>query len=81
MLRPPRTRSRAPSPRTAAAPSIWDRFSSTPGNVRNGDTGEVACDFYHRHPEDVALMRELGLDAFRFSIAWPRVVPERPRAA
>jgi beta-glucosidase len=58
------------------APSIWDTFCSVPGNVHNGDTGEVACDFYHRHREDVALMRELGLTAFRFSIAWPRVVPE-----
>ncbi|HEY7149098.1 MAG TPA: GH1 family beta-glucosidase [Gaiellaceae bacterium] len=56
--------------------SVWDRFSTTPGKVRNGDSGAVACDFYHRYPEDVALMRDLGLDAFRFSIAWPRVLPE-----
>jgi beta-glucosidase len=56
--------------------SIWDRFCSTPGKVRGGDTGEVACDFFHRHAQDVQLMRELGLDAFRFSIAWPRVVPD-----
>jgi beta-glucosidase len=56
--------------------SIWDRFCATPGKVRNGDTGEIACDFYHRYPQDVALMRELGLKAFRFSVAWPRVVPE-----
>ena len=56
--------------------SIWDRFCATPGKVRNGDTGEIACDFYHRYPEDVALMRELGIDAFRFSIAWPRILPE-----
>ena len=55
--------------------SIWDRFEATPGNVLAGDTGAVACDSYHRYPEDIALMRELGLDAFRFSIAWPRVVP------
>jgi len=55
--------------------SVWDRFSATPGKVRNGDTGEVACDFYHRYPDDIALMRELGLDSFRFSIAWPRVLP------
>jgi beta-glucosidase len=55
--------------------SIWDRFTATPGNVRAGDTGEIACDFYHRYPEDIALMGELGLDAFRFSVAWPRVVP------
>ena len=55
--------------------SVWDRFSATPGKVRNGDTGDVACDFYHRYRDDIALMRELGLDAFRFSIAWPRVLP------
>ena len=56
--------------------SIWDRFCATPGKVRNGDTGAIACDFYHRYPEDVALMRELGIDAFRFSIAWPRILPD-----
>ena len=55
--------------------SVWDRFCATPGKVRNGDTGDVACDFYHRYRDDIALMRELGLDAFRFSIAWPRVLP------
>jgi beta-glucosidase len=56
--------------------SVWDRFCATPGKVRNGDSGAVACDFYHRYSDDIALMRELGLDAFRFSIAWPRVLPE-----
>ncbi|MFL5955372.1 MAG: GH1 family beta-glucosidase [Gaiellaceae bacterium] len=56
--------------------SVWDRFCATPGKVRNGDTGAVACDFYHRYRDDIALMRELGLDAFRFSIAWPRVLPD-----
>jgi beta-glucosidase len=56
--------------------SVWDRFSATPGKVRGGDTGDVACDFYHRYADDVRLMKELGLDAFRFSIAWPRVLPE-----
>jgi beta-glucosidase len=55
--------------------SVWDRFSATPGKVRNGDTGEVACDFYHRYGADVGLMTELGLQAFRFSISWPRVLP------
>ena len=55
--------------------SIWDRFCATPGKVRAGDTGAVACDFYHRYPDDIALMRELGLGAFRFSIAWPRILP------
>jgi beta-glucosidase len=54
---------------------IWDRFSHTPGRVRNGDTGDVACDHYHRYKEDVALMAELGLDAYRFSVSWPRIIP------
>jgi beta-glucosidase len=56
--------------------SVWDRFCATPGKVRNGDNGSVACDFYHRYRDDIGLMRELGLDAFRFSIAWPRILPE-----
>ncbi len=55
--------------------SVWDRFCATPGKVRNGDSGEIACDFYHRYRDDIVLMRDLGIDAFRFSIAWPRVVP------
>ncbi len=56
--------------------SVWDRFCATPGKVRGGDSGAVACDFYHRYPGDIALMRDLGLDAFRFSIAWPRILPD-----
>jgi beta-glucosidase len=56
--------------------SVWDRFCATPGKVRAGDSGDVACDFYHRYRDDVRLMKELGLDAFRFSIAWPRVLPD-----
>jgi beta-glucosidase len=56
--------------------SVWDRFAATPGKVRNGDTGAIACDFYHRYCDDVALMADLGLDAFRFSIAWPRILPD-----
>ncbi|MFJ5986063.1 GH1 family beta-glucosidase [Lentzea sp. NPDC092896] len=56
-------------------PSIWDTFCATPGKVDNGDTGDVAADHYHRYPEDVAVMRGLGLGAYRFSIAWPRVQP------
>jgi beta-glucosidase len=56
--------------------SIWDRFASVPGNVLDGSDGRVACDQYHRFPEDVALMRELGVDAYRFSIAWPRILPQ-----
>ena len=55
--------------------SIWDRFSHTPDRVRDGDTGDVACDHYNRYREDVALMKELGLQGYRFSIAWPRVYP------
>ncbi|QIB47680.1 GH1 family beta-glucosidase [Streptomyces aureoverticillatus] len=57
------------------APSIWDTFCRTPGMVAGGDTGDVACDHYHRWPEDIALMKELGVDSYRFSIAWPRVLP------
>ncbi len=56
--------------------SIWDRFSHTPDHIQNGDTGDVACDHYHRYREDVALMKELGLKSYRFSIAWPRVYPQ-----
>ena len=56
--------------------SIWDRFSHTPGKIANGDTGDVASDHYHRWREDVALMKEVGLQAYRFSIAWPRLLPE-----
>lgn len=55
--------------------SIWDRFSHTPGKVDNGDTGDVACDHYHRWHEDVALMKAMGLKAYRFSIAWARILP------
>ncbi|MEQ9811488.1 MAG: GH1 family beta-glucosidase [Azospirillaceae bacterium] len=58
------------------SPSIWDRFARTPGKVVNGETGDIACDHYHRYPEDVALMAELGVDAYRFSTAWPRILPE-----
>jgi beta-glucosidase len=57
-------------------PSIWDTFSHTPGRVAGGDTGDVAADHYHRWREDAALMEDLGLGAYRFSIAWPRVQPE-----
>ena len=56
-------------------PSVWDRFCELDGRVRNGDDGAVACDFYHRYRDDIALMGELGIDAFRFSISWPRVIP------
>jgi beta-glucosidase len=56
--------------------SIWDRFCHTPGKVERGDTGDVACDHYHLWRDDVALMRDLGLNAYRFSVAWPRVLPK-----
>ena len=56
--------------------SIWDRFSHTPGRVERGDTGDVACDHYHRYAADVDLMADLGFNAYRFSIAWPRVFPD-----
>jgi len=56
--------------------SIWDRFVGVPGAIVNGDTGVVACDSYHRFGDDVRLMRELGLGAYRFSISWPRIFPE-----
>ncbi len=56
--------------------SIWDTFSHTPGKIKNGDTGDVACDSYHRWPEDVRLLAGLGVNAYRFSIAWPRIQPD-----
>lgn len=58
------------------SPSIWDTFSHTPGRTFEGHTGDDACDHYHRYPEDVALMADLGLDAYRFSLAWPRIQPD-----
>lgn len=59
-----------------AGPSIWTRFAHTPGMILNGDTGDVACDHYRRWKDDVALMRELGLQAYRFSVSWSRILPE-----
>jgi len=56
-------------------PSIWDTFSRIPGKTRNGDTGELACDQYHRYEQDADLMSELGIGAYRFSVAWPRIQP------
>ncbi len=58
-----------------AGPSIWHRFSHTPGMTANGETGDVACDHYRRFEDDVLLMRDLGLTAYRFSIAWGRILP------
>jgi beta-glucosidase len=61
---------------TGRGPSIWDSFAATPGNVHNGDDGGVACDHYNRWPEDLDLIRDGGFDAYRFSFAWPRLIPE-----
>jgi len=58
------------------SPSIWDTFARTPGKVFAGHTGDVACDHYHRYAEDVALMAELGIGTYRFSVAWPRIRPD-----
>jgi beta-glucosidase len=62
-------------------PSIWDGFCRQPGRIANGDTGEIACDHYHRYRDDIALMRSLGIGAYRFSVAWPRVLPTGRGAA
>lgn len=59
-----------------AGPSIWQRFAHTPGMIRNGDTGDVACDHYRRYRDDVELMHRLGLQTYRFSISWSRVLPQ-----
>jgi len=56
--------------------TIWDTFCRTPGKVLNGDTGDVACDHYHRYPEDIQLMSDIGLQTYRFSIAWARILPQ-----
>jgi beta-glucosidase len=57
-------------------PSIWDTFSRTPGKVYRGHTGDIACDHYHRYVDDVAMMADLGLASYRFSVAWPRIQPD-----
>jgi beta-glucosidase len=57
------------------SPSIWDTFSHTAGKTKNGDTGDVACDHYHRYLEDFDLMQSLGFDAYRFSLSWSRILP------
>ena len=55
--------------------SVWDRFSATPGKVKAGENGKVACDYYHRYPEDIAIQSELNLSAARISLSWPRIFP------
>lgn len=57
------------------APSIWDTFSHQPGRIATGETGDIACDHYHRYREDVALLARAGFDAYRFSVSWPRILP------
>ncbi len=59
-----------------AGPSIWQRFAHTPGMMSGGDTGDIACDHYKLWKSDIALMKELGLKAYRFSISWSRVMPQ-----
>ena len=59
-----------------AGASIWDRFSHTPGKMVNGDTGDVACDHYRRWREDIEIMKQIGLQAYRFSVSWTRIMPE-----
>src|SRR5688500_11580420 len=59
-----------------AGASNWHRFAHTPGRTANGDHADIACDHYRRYRDDVALMRELGLNAYRFSISWSRIFPE-----
>jgi len=56
-------------------PSIWDTFCATPGKVANGENGDIACDHYHRFSQDIAIMKELGITSYRFSIAWTRLFP------
>lgn len=56
--------------------SIWDRFAHTPGRIKTGETGDRACDSYHRWRDDVALLRAMHMTSYRFSIAWPRIQPE-----
>ncbi|MBO8160224.1 MAG: beta-glucosidase [Thermosipho sp. (in: Bacteria)] len=57
-------------------PSIWDTFSHTPGKTKNSENGDIACDHYHKYKEDIQLMKEIGFDAYRFSISWPRVMKQ-----
>jgi len=59
-------------------PSIWDEFCRRPGAIDNGDTGDIACDHYHRYRGDIELMKQIGIKTYRFSVSWPRVLPEVP---
>src|SRR5690349_7173029 len=62
-------------------PSVWDGFCRVTGRIANGDTGDQACDHYNRYTEDIALMRQIGVGAYRFSVSWPRVLPTGRGAA
>ena len=57
-------------------PSIWDTYCEIPGNIKDGSSGDRACDHYYRYKDDVALMSQIGLKAYRFSLAWSRIMPE-----
>ena len=57
-------------------PSIWDTFSHTPGKTHNGDTGDTADDFYNLYEDDIAIMKDLGIQMFRFSLSWSRILPD-----
>ncbi len=59
-----------------SSPSIWHKFSHIPGKVKNNENGDTACDHYHRYEEDIDNLVKLGVKAYRFSIAWPRIIPE-----
>ena len=56
-------------------PSVWDTFSHTPGKIKDNDNGDIACNHYYLWPQDVGLMKELGINAYRFTISWPRIFP------
>ena len=56
--------------------SIWDTYAAVPGNIADGMTGEVGCDHYHHYLEDIALMKEMGVDSYRFSVSWSRIYPQ-----
>lgn len=58
-------------------PSIWDKFSKIPNKIYEGHTGDIACNYYHKYKEDIGLMSEIGLDAYKFSISWSRIFPEK----
>ena len=63
------------SEKDGKGPSIWDAFASIPGKTRNGETGAIACDHFHKFKEDIQLMKDMGITAYRFSISWSRLMP------